>query len=643
MSDAPAITWPLQRYRTQLAVLIHVVIFAVSLLTAFELIYNFRHEDPDWFNKYYLPLLAMVLPIKLLVFWRMRQFRTSWRFVGLRDLVSVCTAAYIATFLFILVFFGLVYAWQATHDGASLISQDLKHPMPQSVFLLDLAATIGFSSAVRVGARMYYEETRQVALETATRLLIVGSENAGEAALREIQRLPIQRYHVVGYLDEDPSRKGASIHGVDVLGSSADVRALCESHDIDEVLIAISSATPRDIRAVVERCEGINVRFRTIPALADLIEGRVEVSQIRAVEVEDLLGRDPVRLDTDAIGAILQGRRILVTGAGGSIGSEMCRQIARFRPETLVLVEQAENNLFEIDRELRRTFPELDVIPYVADICDLQRLRWVFDQHHPAVVFHAAAHKHVPMMENNPGEAIKNNVLGTKQVADTAVACGVGKVVIISTDKAVNPTSIMGCSKRVAEMYVQQLNARSDTQFVTVRFGNVLGSSGSVVQIFREQIADGGPVTVTHEEMTRYFMTIPEASQLVLQAGTMGQGGEIMVLDMGDPVKIIDLARDMITLSGLRPHEDIDIVITGMRPGEKLFEELSIVGEDVSPTSHPKIGIWRNKAENWDQVCQGIEGLLALAEDPDLPSIQAGLKALVPEYTPSGTPAKTCS
>ncbi|MCH7701093.1 MAG: polysaccharide biosynthesis protein [Planctomycetes bacterium] len=642
MSDAATITRPLQRYRNHLAVLIHLAIFAVSLFTAFELIYNFQH-DSNWFNKYYLPLLGMVLPIKLLVFWRMRQLRTSWRFVGLRDLIGVCTASYISTFLFIVLFFVLEYAWRATHGGAGLIARDPVNAMPQTVFLLDLAATIGFSSAARVGARMYYEEIRQVPLETATRLLVVGSGNAGEAALREIQRMPVQRYHVVGYLDEDPTRQGASIHGVEVLGSSSDVRSLCEAHNVDEVLIAISSATPRDIRAVVERCEGINVRFRTIPALADLIEGRVQVSQIRAVEVEDLLGRDPVRLDTDAIGAILRGRRVLVTGAGGSIGSEMCRQIARFRPETLILVEQAENNLFEIDRELRQTFPELDVIPYVADICDLQRLRWVFDQHKPAAVFHAAAHKHVPMMEINPGEAIKNNVLGTKQVADTAVACGVGKVVIISTDKAVNPTSIMGCSKRVAEMYVQQLSARGETQFVTVRFGNVLGSSGSVVQIFREQIASGGPLTVTHEEMTRYFMTIPEASQLVLQAGTMGRGGEIMVLDMGEPVKIIDLARDMITLSGLRPHEDIDIVITGMRPGEKLFEELSIEGEDVSRTSHPKIGIWRNKPENWNQVCKGIEGLLALAEDPDLTSMQAGLKALVPEYTPAGTPAEACS
>ena len=642
MSDAAAITRPLQRYRHYLAILIHLVIFAVSLLTAFELIYNFVH-DSHWFTKYYLPLLGMVLPIKLLVFWRTRQLRTSWRFVGLRDLIGVCTASYISTFLFIVIFFVLEYAWRATHGGAGLIARDPDQAMPQTVFLLDLAATIGFSAAVRVGVRMYYEETRQVPMETLTRLLIVGSGNAGEAALREIHRMPIQRYHVVGFLDEDPSHQGASIHGVDVLGSSSEVRALCESHDVDEVLIAISSATPRDIRAVVERCEGINVRFRTIPALADLIEGRVEVSQIRAVEVEDLLGRDPVRLDTDAIGAILQGRRILVTGAGGSIGSEMCRQIARFRPETLILVEQAENNLFEIDRELRRTFAELDVIPYVADICDLQRLRWVFDQHKPAVVFHAAAHKHVPMMEINPGEAIKNNVLGTKQVADTAVEYGVGKMVLISTDKAVNPTSIMGCSKRVAEMYVQQLSAPGDTQFVTVRFGNVLGSSGSVVQIFREQITGGGPVTVTHEDMTRYFMTIPEASQLVLQAGTIGRGGEIMVLDMGEPVKIIDLAREMITLSGLRPHEDIDIVITGMRPGEKLFEELSIEGEDVSRTSHPKIGIWRNKAENWEQLCKGIEGLLAQADDPDLASIQAALKTLVPEYTPSGAPAEACS
>jgi FlaA1/EpsC-like NDP-sugar epimerase len=313
----------------------------------------------------------------------------------------------------------------------------------------------------------------------------------------------------------------------------------------------------------------------------------------------------------------------------------MCRQIARFEPRRLILIEQAENALFEIDRELRGQFEHLSIVPYVADCCDAARLRWVFEQERPSAVFHAAAHKHVPMMEINPGEAIKNNVAGTRTVVDAAAEAGVDKMVFISTDKAVNPTSIMGCTKRVAELYVQQLSARCKTQFVTVRFGNVLGSSGSVIPIFKQQIAAGGPVTVTHPEMTRYFMTIPEAAQLVLQAGTMGKGGEIYVLDMGEPVRIVELAQDMITLSGLRPGEDIEIVYCGVRPGEKLYEELSVVGENISPTQHPKIGIWKHRPEDWEQICTGIDGLVASADCGDREAIRSHLARLVPEYEPA--------
>ncbi|MCH7814244.1 MAG: polysaccharide biosynthesis protein, partial [Planctomycetes bacterium] len=327
---------------------------------------------------------------------------------------------------------------------------------------------------------------------------------------------------------------------------------------------------------------------------------------------------------------------------GGSIGSEMCRQIARFDPECIILVEQAENNLFEIDRELRHTYPDLDIVPCVADICDRTRLRSILARQRPSVLFHAAAHKHVPMMEINPGEAVKNNVLGTRTVADAAVEAKVAKMVMISTDKAVNPTSIMGCSKRVAELYVQQLDGRCDTQIVTVRFGNVLGSSGSVIPIFQQQIAAGGPVTVTHPEMTRYFMTIPEAAQLVLQAGSMGCGGEIYMLDMGEPVRIVDLAQDMITLSGLRPGLDIEITYTGVRPGEKLYEELSIEGEDVSPTQHPKIGIWKNRPEDWEQLCTKLTHLISLADADDEhgDAIRTQLVHLVPEYQPAAAGAE---
>jgi FlaA1/EpsC-like NDP-sugar epimerase len=392
------------------------------------------------------------------------------------------------------------------------------------------------------------------------------------------------------------------------------------------------SATRAQIRRVVDLCQGVNLRFKTLPALADLIVGRTQVQQIRDVDINDLLGRVPVTLDEHEIAKFIEARVVMVTGAGGSIGSEMCRQIAQFKPKRLVLVEQAEQHLFDIDRELKANFPEIDIVPYIADIGDVQRIDHLFATERPTAVLHAAAHKHVPMMEHNPGEAVKNNIHGTRVIADAAIAHGCEKFVMISSDKAVNPTSIMGCTKRVAEMYIQGLDERADTQFVSVRFGNVLGSSGSAIPIFKEQIAKGGPVTVTHPDMVRYFMTIPEAAQLVLQAASMGRGGEIFVLDMGEPVRIVDLARDLITLSGFRPEEDIEITFVGIRPGEKLFEELAIEGEDVSRTAHPKIGIWQNRPVQWDDLNTAIKSLLDRADDITREETRTLLKEIVPEF-----------
>jgi len=617
------------RYRTPISVALHAGAFILSLVSAFALAYNFRLPSPKLLPLFGM-LLCLVLPLKLVVFWVTKQYRGSWRYVGLRDLFGVVKASYISAFLFVLVFFAMENIWLRLGKGRSFF--DPSGIFAQSVFLLDVVATIVLVSAARIAVRFYYEEVRAGQVGDLTRVLIVGAGDSGEALLREILRMPSVRYDVVGFVDDQPRSQHARIHDVEVLGKTQRLKELCEREDVEEVFIALPGATPKDLRRVVELCQGTNVRFRTVPPAIDLIEGRVQVSQIRPVDIEDLLGRDPVALDIAAIGAALKGKRVMVTGAGGSIGSEMCRQIAAFEPESLILLEQAENNLFEIDRELRQTFPELNVDPVVADICDKTRVRALMRSGRPSAVFHAAAHKHVPMMEINPGEAVKNNVDGTRTVADAAVEAGVEKMVMISTDKAVNPTSIMGCTKRVAEMYVQQLSARSETQFVTVRFGNVLGSSGSVIPIFKKQIALGGPVTVTHPDMTRYFMTIPEAAQLVLQAGTMGRGGEIYVLDMGDPIRIVQLAEDMITLSGLRPGSDIEIVFSGIRPGEKLFEELSIRGEGVSPTRHPKIGIWRNRPEDWDQLCGRIEELLALADCEDPMRIRGQLAKTVPEF-----------
>jgi FlaA1/EpsC-like NDP-sugar epimerase len=624
------------RYRNPVSVAIHAGVFLFSLFCAFALAYNFSRWD-IWLGELFIKIAVMVVPIKLLVFWWLRQYRGSWRYVGLRDLFSIVWASYIGTFLFILCYFAVENICQRWATGDRFF--DPTDQLRESIFFLDLAATITFVSAARVAVRFYYEAVRPATGEGLTRVLIVGAGDAGEALLREILRQASSSYEVVGFLDDKSGPRSPAIHGVEVLGGTGDIKAIAEREDVEEVLIALQRASPRDLRRIVELCKGTNLRFRTVPPALDLIEGRVQVSQIRDVRIEDLLGRDPVELDTEAIGQVLKGKRIVITGAGGSIGAEMCRQIARYSPERLILVEQAENALFEIDRELRRSFDQLDIIPYVADICDAVRVHWIFTHERPSAVFHAAAHKHVPMMESNPGEAVKNNVVGSMTVADAAAECGVAKMVMISTDKAVNPTSVMGCTKRVAEMYVQHLRSSHQTQFVTVRFGNVLGSSGSVIPIFKSQIAAGGPVTVTHAEMTRYFMTIPEAAQLVLQAGTMGQGGEVYVLEMGEPVRIVELAQDMITLSGLRPGEDIEIVFTGVRPGEKLFEELSIVGEDVAPTKHPKIGIWRHRPEDWDRLCAEIEKLVGLADSGDAGAIRAQLAGMVPEYKASSNPS----
>ncbi|MCZ6766923.1 MAG: nucleoside-diphosphate sugar epimerase/dehydratase, partial [bacterium] len=484
--------------------------------------------------------------------------------------------------------------------------------------------------------RFYYEDIQPERVGNPRRALIVGAGDGGEAVLRELLRMRRENYVCVGFLDDHEEALHGRIHGVEVIGRTSDIRSACEMHEVQEVLIALREPSPRTIRELVEQCEGTGVLFRTMPAVTDLISGRVQISRIRDVEIADLLGREPVQLDADRIALELKGQRIVVTGAGGSIGSEMCRQIAAFGPGRLVLIEQAENALFEVDRELRRSFPELDIVAYVADICDSPRITCIFEREVPSVVFHAAAHKHVPLMESNAGEAIKNNIGGTVSVAQTAMATGVAKMVVISTDKAVNPTSTMGCTKRVAEMYVQSLSTGNSMQFITVRFGNVLGSSGSVVPIFKEQIAAGGPVTVTHPDMVRFFMTIPEAAQLVLQAGAMGKGGEIYVLHMGEPVRIVDLARDMVTLSGLRPGIDIEIVFSGKRPGEKLYEELSGEGEDIGDTAHPKIGIWKHRITDADAVRTGVARLIEVADKLANRELQDELKRLVPEYHPDG-------
>lgn len=614
-------------HRMVLSVATHTLLFVLSWFLAFCLAYNFKNFD-RWFAEFFLPLLPIIVIIKLMVFVLSGQHRGWWRYVGLRDVFSVSAAAWWSSVLVMVLYYGLATAPVLGIPIDPFAGEDF----PDSVFLLDLAGTVALVCGARIAVRLYHEEVRPVADGAAPLLLILGAGNAAENAVREILRMPVLQYRIVGFLDDDPAKQGARIHGIEVIGTIDNVKEICAEQKVDEILIAMPSASRQQIRRVVDLCKNTNLRFKTLPAMADLIAGKATVSQIRDVDINDLLGRAPVRLDEDVIGAFLKDRTVMVTGAGGSIGSEMCRQIARFAPQRMLLVEKSENFLFEVERELRGAFPELDFVPLIADITDEGRMNSLFARERPSAVFHAAAHKHVPMMEYNPGEAIKNNVRGTQVIADAAARSGCEKFVMISTDKAVNPTSVMGASKRIAEMYIQGLNERSQTHFVTVRFGNVLGSSGSVVPIFKQQIARGGPVTVTHPDMVRFFMTIPEAAQLVLQAASMGRGGEIFVLDMGEPVKIVDLARDLITLSGLKPGEDIEIVFSGIRPGEKLYEELSTEGEDISQTAHPKIGIWRNRPVDWEALNTWISDSLVRANQFSREELRRHIKTIVPEF-----------
>jgi FlaA1/EpsC-like NDP-sugar epimerase len=631
--NAPGFSPPpaaLLRYRKILIILAHIAAFAVSLLLSFLMANNMRFTR-RWLVEQYPLLLLLFLIVKPVVFALFKQYRGWWRYVGISDLIGIAAASLVSTFVILGLWFTMLNTPSLRRAFTNLTE------VGQGVFMADMFGTVLLLAGLRMVIRLYYEEFRTVEGGRLKRFLIVGAGDAGEALLREIHRMPVAQYDVIGFIDDDPVKQGINIHGIPVLGRVEELPEICGDRNIEEIAIAMPSARPVELRRVVQFCTGTKIRFRTVPSITDIASGKFTVSQIRDVDINDLLGRETVELDLDLIEAYTRDKTILVTGAGGSIGSEMCRQVCHFGPGLLLLLEQAENPLFYVQRELRSEFSEVPMKAIVCNITDKQRVEQLFKEHKPEVVIHAAAHKHVPLMELNPGEAIKNNVVGTRVVADVADSYGTTNFVMISTDKAVNPTSIMGASKRIAEMYIQDLNRTSNTHFVTVRFGNVLGSEGSVVPIFKKQIADGGPVTVTHPEMKRYFMTIPEASQLVLQAATMGQGGEIFVLDMGEPVKIVDLARELIALSGFRPGEDIEMVFTGPRPGEKLFEELRIEGEDMQRTTHPKISIWKNIPVDRDKLHADISELIDIAKIRNHGEITRKIKELVPEYTVGNT------
>lgn len=561
----------------------------------------------------------MGLVIKAMLIYVLRLHRQSWRRAGVPDLYLLLQATFFSTLIMLALGF-VIYHYES---------------LPRSIPLLEGLLALVMLGGARLASRLWYEgQVRLKPNEQAVRVLVVGAGDAGTMIAREMLQHPEGTRKPVGFLDDDPAKQGATFMGIEVRGKIADLPEVVRRGRVDEVLIALSAAPGHVVREVVDLARRCGVSYRIIPAVQDIIDGTVSVSQIREVRLEDLLRREPVKLNLEDIAGYLENRTILVTGAGGSIGSELVRQIARFRPATVVLLGRGEHTLYKLERELKQSWPTLGYVTVIANLQSEKKAARVIERYRPGVIFHAAAHKHVPLMELNPDEAVLNNVGGTKNLVDAALACGVTRFINISTDKAVNPTSVMGASKRVAEYLVQWASHQVPEGYVfaSVRFGNVLGSRGSVVPLFQEQIRRGGPVTVTSPEITRYFMTIPEAAQLVLEACGLGENGVVYVLDMGEPVKIVTLARDLIELSGLTPDEDIEVRYTDLRPGEKLYEELFNAQEGMVRSSQPKIFVSRRNSLPDGDFRAMIGRLLDAANDADAERVRELLKAAVPGY-----------
>ncbi len=594
---------------------VRIGILELALLLAFLL--RFEFSIPGYVVSSLMWTSIVFVPAKMLALYFLGSDRAYWRYFSFPDLKHLVLA----------------------NAGASVVAGILAiaacpYVVPRSVLVLDFCFSFLFSGAVRVLARTLYERGARSQRGNQRRTLIYGAGAAGVMLLRESQSNRAFSNLICAFVDDDPAKQGLTVHGTAVAGCGDELPAIVKKLDIDEVLIAIPSAAGRDMSRIIEHCQAAGVTFRTMPAMSEIIAGRGMTKQMRDVAVDDVLGRSAIELDRAGIDAKLRGRVALVTGAAGSIGSELCRQIAACQPGALILLDFAESPLFHIERELRQEHPRLNLHAEIGNIQNAQRIQEIFARYRPSVVYHAAAYKHVPMMETNVFEAVENNVVGTYNVALAAAEYGVGDFVLISSDKAVRPTNIMGATKRAAELIIGSLQ-NGGPRYVSVRFGNVLGSNGSVVPIFKQQIAAGGPVTVTHPEMRRYFMTIPEAVQLVLQASTMGKGGEIFVLDMGSPVKILDLARQLIVLSGLKPDEDIRIEFSGIRPGEKLYEELQFCGEEVLATTHNKIKVFAGPCPAAQRMIEHLARLRAACDRRDFKSVMFELKEIEPDYNPS--------
>lgn len=601
------------RYGRLMALGIQAVAFAASGLLAFGL--RFDLQIPPGQMQHLRWALAVWLVIKCGTFVIAGLDRGWWRYVSLHDLVRLGAANLLAS-----------------TASALTIQGFIPSGFPRSIYVIDLLLTFLLTAGLRIVVRVVSELTPSTGKQV-DRVLIYGAGSAGQALLREVRLNPALHYEVVGFLDDDPRKAGHRLQGVTVSGGGNQLAGIAASRGITLVLIAIPSATGREMTRILGLCDQARIRFKTVPGLSEVIQGAGLARQIRPVALEDLLGRSAVRLEEQAIRDKLEHRTVLVTGAAGSIGSELCRQIARFQPGTIVALDASETGLFQLDQDMHESYPETPVTIEIGSIRDRRRLDEIMRLHRPSVVYHAAAYKHVPLMESHLFEAVENNIAGTWNVAGAAAAAGVADFVMISSDKAVQPTSFMGATKRVAELIIRSMQ-NAETRFVSVRFGNVLGSNGSVVPLFQRQIAQGGPVRVTHPEMRRFFMTIPEAAQLVLQASTMGKGGEIFVLDMGQPVRIVDLARNLILLSGLRPEDDIRIEFTGVRPGEKLYEELNLSDESTLPTYHEKIKIFSGQKLSSAHVSQIVDEVTTYARERDIGNLLLAIKEIVPDYNP---------
>lgn len=626
--------------RIVILLFIDICIVTISYVTAFLLRFDFNVNDPvfdAWFAIYANNLFPITL-VCLIAFSACGLYTSMWRYAGTEELIKIVAGAGVAQ---LLVMFYVTFSVLTMPRGIYVISF-LFMVFLLSVFRISYRFIRNLRNPGTFNSFVLRIGRKDIIGGNVTKVMIVGAGEAGASMINEIKNHHEYGKKVVVAIDDDTSKQKHRICGVKVYGGRSDIRHAARIYGVDEIIIAIPSANKKAIQAIMEECKRTRCKIKILPSLIELINDKVSISKLRDVDIEDFLGREPVHVNLREISSYIEGKIVMVTGGGGSIGSELCRQIGKFKPRRLVAVDIYENCVFELANELRETYQNLEFEIVIASVRDKKRMREVFDKYKPHVIFHAAAHKHVPLMEKNPKEAVVNNILGTKNMIDLAEEFATERFVMISTDKAVNPTNVMGATKRVGEMILQEKSQHSRTTFAAVRFGNVLGSNGSVIPIFRKQIEKGGPVTVTHKDITRYFMTIPEAVELVIQTGAMAQGGEIFILDMGDPVKIIDLAENVIRLSGYVPYVDIDIVVTGLRPGEKLYEELLLDEEGIEKTAHNKIYVGHPLPANpalkamldAEDQHESIESEVKKVSDMSESEVKEWLHDIVPNYTP---------